>query len=523
MTLSRRSVLHGGAIGAAVALFAPRFAFARGLLTDATLDDVLKRGLAAATKAGASYADVRIVRFRRESVATREERIEHVGSSEDYGVGVRVIAKGAWGYAAAPVVNVTSVEDLAKQAVAIAVATAPSRSRPVALAPVAANVDVWQTPLTKDPFKIPLEDKAALLIAINQAAMRQKGIKFASARYAAASEWKLMASTDGAYTEQTMVRLGPTFSVTAIDDKRGEFATRAHDLAPRQAGWEYVEAANLVADAPRIAAEAVEKLAAPTVTAGKRDLVLAPSNLWLVIHESIGHSTELDRAMGYEANFAGTSFATPDKRGTLKMGAPILTFYADKTTPGGLATCGYDDDGVATQRWNLVDKGTFVGYQTTRDQAAWIGETSSRGCSYGEGYAGVPFQRMPNVSLAPHAAERSLDDLVAATDDGVLVVGQGSWSIDHQRLNFQFGGQTFYDIRGGKRRGMLKDVAYQANTLEFWRACDLIGGPKSWELHGSLSDGKGEPSQSNAVSHGCPPVRIRKASIISTNRRGGQP
>jgi TldD protein len=198
---------------------------------------------------------------------------------------------------------------------------------------------------------------------------------------------------------------------------------------------------------------------------------------------------------------------------------PLLTFYADKTTPGGLATCGYDDDGVATQRWNLVDKGVFVGYQTTREQAGWINEKASRGTCYGDSYASFPFQRMPNVSLAPGPADKSFDDLCGGVDDGVAIVGRGSWSIDHQRLNFQFSGQTFWQVKGGKRTHMLRDVAYQANTLEFWNSCDAIGGARAWELHGSMSDGKGEPAQTNAVSHGCPPARFRKVNILNINRR----
>jgi TldD protein len=517
--LSRRTFLGSAAGGIAAALSAPRLVSARGLLTEPTLDDIIKRALAAATRAGATYADIRIVRRRNESIGTREDKVERVASSEEYGLGVRVLAAGAWGFAATPIVSAAEAERVARIAVDIAKANAPLMPKPIALAPVPANVDVWQTPLTKDPFKIPLEDKAELLLAINREAMKVPGVKFASAGYSGNAEWKLFASTDGAYIEQDLVRVGPGYFVTAVDERHGEFESVAHTIAPRQAGWEYVEAAPLVADARHIAEQAVEKLKAASVEPGKRDLVVDPTNLWLTIHESIGHSTELDRALGYEANFAGTSFATPDKLGKLQIGAPILTFYADKTTPGGLATCGYDDDGVATQKWNLVENGRFVGYQTTREQAGWIHEKASRGTSYADSYASFPFQRMPNVSLQPHAKERSLDDIVAATDDGILVIGNGSWSIDHQRLNFQFGGQTFWEIKRGKRTRMLRDVAYQANTIEFWSACDMIGGPAAWTMGGSMSDGKGEPSQSNAVSHGCPPVRIRKVNILSTNRR----
>jgi TldD protein len=519
MKLSRRSFVVGGSAGALLALARPHFASARGLLTEPKLDELVKRALAAATKAGATYADVRIVRRRGESIATREERVERVSSSDEYGVGVRVIAGGAWGFSATPNVTAPEAERVARAAVEIAKANAKLMKKPVALAPVTANVDVYQTPVVKDPFKIPLEDKAELLLAINREAMKVKGVKFVSAHYTGIGEWKLLASTDGAYIEQNLVRLGPGYTVTAVDDKLGEFETRDHPLAPRATGWEYVEKAPLVTDARRIAEEAVEKLKSPSVTPGKRDLILDPSNMWLTIHESIGHSTELDRALGYEANFAGTSFATPDKRGKLEIGSKILTFYADKVTPGGLATCAYDDDGVATQRWNLVENGVFVGYQTTREQAGWIGENLSRGTCYADSYGSFPFQRMPNVSMMPSATERSLDDIIAATDDGVLIFGNGSWSIDHQRLNFQFGGQTFWEIKHGKKTRMLRDVAYQANTIEFWHACDLIGGRKSWWMGGTLTDGKGEPSQNNPVSHGCPPARFRGVNILSTNRR----
>ena len=496
-----------------------RLVDARGLMTDPVLDDLIQRTLAAAKKAGATYADVRIVRMRNERVSTREDRVEGVSSSDEYGVGVRVIAGGAWGFAASPQVTIAEGERIATAAVAIAKANAPHMKKPIAQAPEPAHVDVWQTPIQKDPFKIPLEAKAELLLAINAEAMKVPGVKFVNSYYAGNSEWKLLATSDGAYIEQEIVRLGPGYTVTAVDDKRGEFESVDHDIPPRQAGWEYVEGSTLRADARRIAELAVEKLKSPSVTAGKRDLILDPANLWLTIHESIGHPTELDRALGYEANFAGTSFATPDKLGKLRIGAPHLTFYADKTTPGALATCGYDDDGVKTQKWNLVDKGVFVGYQTTREQAGWIGEKASRGTCYADSYGSFPFQRMPNISLAPGDKERSLADIISATDDGVVVQGRGSWSIDHQRLNFQFSGQTYYEVKGGKKVRMVRDVAYQANTIDFWTSCDLIGGARSWELHGSMSDGKGEPGQSNAVGHGCPPARFRKQNILDTNRR----
>lgn len=516
MKVSRRRFLVGA--GGALLLAggaAGRLVEARGLLTDPLLDGVIEAALAAARQAGASYADVRIVRRRAEEISTREDHVSGVGASESYGVGVRVIANGAWGFAASPAVDSKEASRVAALAVAIAKANARALAAPVVLAPAPAVVDVWQTPLTRDPFKIPLEDKAEFLLAINRDAMKVQGVKYCSSAVETLGEWKLLATSEGSYLEQNITRIAPHYTVTAVDAKGGEFVTRSHELPPMQAGWEYVAGSSLLSDARRMGEEAVEKLKAASVMPGRRQIILAPSNLWLTIHESIGHSTELDRMLGYEANLAGTSFATVDQLGKLRYGSSLVTLYADKTTPGGLATCGYDDDGVRTQRWDLVSGGVLTGVQTTREQAGWIGESASRGTCYGEDYKSFPFQRMPNVSLAPGEKDLAAQDLIAATDEGVYITGSGSWSIDHQRYNFQFGGQMFYEIRRGKITRPLRDVAYQSNTLEFWASCDLVGGPKSWQLHGALNDGKGEPVQSNAVSHGCPPARF-SANILNT-------
>jgi TldD protein len=520
MTVTRRNFLMGsGALAALGVLSRARLADARGLLVDPLLDQLIQRALDAAKRAGASYAEVRIVRRRGEAIFTRERQVVTVGAGESYGVGIRVIHGGAWGFAASSRVEPAEAERVALLAVDIAKANARVVKRPVVLAPVKGHVDVWQTPLSKDPFKIPLEDKAELLLAVNEAALKVKGVKFCQSSFNGSSEWKVLATSDGAYLEQSVTRVGPSFSVTAVDADSGEFVSRAYELPPRQAGWEYVEGSSLLADAPKVAEDALEKLGASSVEPGKRDLILAPSNLWLTIHESVGHPTELDRAMGYEANFAGTSFATVDKLGKLKFASPRVTLYADKTTPGGLATCGYDDEGVKTQRWDIVKDGLFVGYQTTREQAAWIGDSESRGTSYAQDFKSFPFQRMPNLSLAPGADDVGVKDLIASTDDGIYITGQGSWSIDQQRYNFQFGGQMFYEVKGGKITRALKDVAYQANSLEFWRSCAAVGGQREWELHGAMDDGKGEPPQSNAVSHGCPPAKFTGVNILNTNAR----
>lgn len=488
-------------------------------IPDELLADILGRALDEAKAQGATYADARVHRRRQEKVATREEHVVDVASSESYGVGVRVLAFGAWGFASTGTVTEEAAKEAARRAVAVAKASSGAQIRPITLAPVSQYTDVYRTPMQIDPFEVSLAEKAALLLSIWPEAKKVAGVAFVEASCEAFDEHKVFASTEGSVIEQRVVRVGAGYVVTARDEKLGEFVTRAHELPPLQAGWEHVSGSTLVGDAREMAEDAVKKLRAPSVSPGKRDLILAPSNLWLTIHESVGHPTELDRALGYEANLAGTSFATADQTGKLVYGSNLVTLYADKTTPGGLATCAYDDEGVRTQRWDLVTKGRFVGWQTTRDQAAWIGEKVSRGTSYAQDHRSLPFQRMPNVSLAPGAQPLDLDDLVAATDDGILVTGDGSWSIDHQRYNFQFGGQMFYEVKGGKIAGAVRDAAYQSNTLDFWRSCDLVGGAESFELHGSLYDGKGEPVQSNAVSHGCPPARFRGVNILRTRER----
>jgi TldD protein len=484
------------------------------------LRPVLERALAAARAAGASYADARVVRRRFERIATREDHVVEVDADETFGLGVRVLAGGAWGFAASVVVTEEEATRVAEQAVAIAKVNAAILARPVTLAPVPAYTDRWGTTLREDPLAVPLAEKAELLLAVWREASQVAGVKYVNAWSEVIAEWKVFASTEGSWLEQSVTRVWPGYKVTAVDAATGEFESVNHTCPPMQAGWEFVKDARLVEQAREVAENTVRKLRSPSVTPGKRDLVLAPSHLWLTIHESVGHPTELDRALGYEANFAGTSFATPDQIGKLKYANPIVTLYADKTTPGGLATSGYDDDGVKTQRWDIVKDGVLVGFQTTRDQAGWIGEKTSRGTSFAMDHRSFPFQRMPNLSLAPGAKDLAQDDLVAATDDGILIVGNGSFSIDQQRYNFQFGGQMFYAIKGGKIAGTLRDVAYQANTVEFWNSCDLIAGEKAWELHGTMHDGKGQPSQSNPVSHGCPPARFRAVNVLNTNARG---
>lgn len=518
--VSRRQFLTSSGLAAA-SVIASRAGLsdARGLVLEPLLLAVIDAALSTARASGASYADVRVHRRREENVSVRDDHPAGTTDSERYGVGVRVLKDGAWGFAATARVDALEVKRVTQKAVAIATANASLRDRPIELAPTAAHVDVWQTPLAKDPFKIPVADKLELLLGISHTLRQQKVTAFSEASLSTRLEWKLFANTEGALIEQAITRIGPSYSVTLVRD--GDFVSRGWDGQARQAGWEYLAESRFVEDAAQVAEDAREKLAAPPVEPGRRDLILSPENLWLTIHESVGHPTELDRALGDEANFAGTSFATPDKLKKLQYAAPHVTLFADKTTPGGLATCGYDDDGVRTGRWNLVEQGRFVGYQTTREQAGWIGEPQSRGCAYAQDHASVPFQRMPNVSLQPGHEPLGVKQLIEATDDGVYVLGNGSWSIDHQRYNFQFTGQMFYEVKKGKVTRALRDVGYQSNTLEFWNACDLIGGAQEFRLGSAFDDGKGEPAQSNPVSHGCPPTRFRKISVINTRAKKG--
>ncbi len=491
--------------------------------TEATLavsrllaDEALaKRAVEVAEKAGATYADARLVLWARERISVRDDHISGVGGGDEYGIGVRVLADGAWGFAATSELNRRSVEALAKKAVAMAQRNGRLRRSPIELAPTPVVTGTWVAPFETDPFKVPLQDKADMLLGAAEAALRVPGISHVSASLMIVREEKLLITSEGSRTHQVFFRTMPGLTASAVDVRQGRFASRDHEVAPMLAGWEHVVGAKLVDEAPRIAQEALQKLHAATVEPGLKTVILAPSNLWLTIHESIGHSTELDRALGMEANFAGTSFIKPETTGELRIGAERVNFFADRTQAGGLATTAWDDEAVAAQRWPIVKDGILVGWQTTRELAGAIGEKASRGCSYADSYGSIAFQRMPNISLQPGTEGYTTEDLINATDDGVLITGRGSWSIDQQRYNFQFGGQTFWEIKNGRLRRPLRDVAYQANTIEFWSSCDMIGGPGTYRLGGSFSDGKGEPGQVNAVSHGCPPARF-KANVLNT-------
>jgi len=526
MPYTRRDFVKASAAATALVIAAPDFALAAGRAPtrwrEPDADELMAVALSAARDAGATYADVRIGRYRSQTIGTRERQITGVSDSESYGMGIRTIVNGAWGFAATSAMTPDGVVKVAREAARLSRAASGVQKRRIELAPTPVVKGTWATPVKRDPLEVPIEDKVALLFAANEAALTVRGIRFVNSGLQLLREIKMYANSEGSQTTQTFIRVGPSFSATAVG--AGGFEQYGEELAPRGEGWEYVESLNLPGNAAQWAALAVEKLGARSVEPGRYDLIITPENLWLTIHESIGHPTELDRALGYEANFAGTSFIAPPEAqiGKLRYGRPLMNIQGDRTQVGSLSRCAWDDEGVAADSWRIVDKGIFKDYQTTREQAAQIsaltGVTRSHGCSFADSWDSVQFQRMPNISLLPSEQNTSLNDIIAATDRGIVIRNRGSWSIDHQRYNFQFSGQAYYEVRGGKITGMLKDVAYQSTTPVFWNSMDMIGGKDSYYLGGSFGDGKGQPSQSNSVSHGCPPARFRGVNVVNTGR-----
>ena len=535
--MERRDFIRRGAVaGGAVSLLDWRELIARPARRDDFAFEVQERELAfvaldAARAAGASYADVRVSRNRSQRVTTRERQITGLADDETMGMGIRVIAGGSWGFVATNLLTSDDVASAARRAVAQARANAVTQLRPIELAPADVHRDGrWSSPIGIDPFEISIEDKVSLLFAANGAALDVRGARFVNASLSFLREDKFFASSEGTVTTQTIYRTTPGVSVTAVAEDGSDFQSRdSADVPPRGLGWEHVLESDLVGNAPRWAEEAVEKLSARPVAPGLYDLVLLPTHLWLTIHESIAHPTELDRVLGYEANYAGTSFIYPpaDFLGRFRYGPEIMNIQGERSSPGGLSTVGFDDEGVRPRDYLIVRDGVLEDLQTTREQAPWLAdwyrqsgqELRSHGCSYAQSWADVQFQRMPNVNLLPHPErDVQLDELVEGVENGILIDGNGSFSIDQQRYNAQFGGQVFREIRNGRVGDMLKDVAYQLRTPEFWNSMDLLGGPSTYWTGGANNDGKGQPSQVNAVSHGCVPTRHRQVNVINTGR-----
>ena len=510
------------------------------------LDVAVKKRLAdtalsAARSAGATYCDVRIGRYLRQFLSTRESQVENVVNSESSGIGIRVIANGTWGFAASSRLDADSVADAARQAVQIAKANSRLTSEPVHLAPVEGVGEVaWATPIVKNAMAVPIKEKLDHLLSVNAAAMKA-GADFIQSRLFQINEQKYFASTDGSYIDQDIHRIWAPFDVTVVDKASGKFRRRGELGAPMGMGYEYLDGRSgdkialpnggvgyrnsydMLEDAVAAARHAREKLKAPSVKPGKYDLVLDPTHLLLTIHETVGHPLELDRVLGYEANYAGTSFATLDKwKGKdFRYGSDKVTIVADRVQAHSLGAVGYDDEGVKAQRWDLIKDGILVNYQAIRDQAHILGLKHSQGCCYADSWASVQFQRMPNVSLSAGKQKLSPADMVKNVENGIYIIGRGSYSIDQQRYNAQFGGQLFYEIKDGKITRMIEDVAYQIRTPEFWNACSAVCDENDYRIGGTFFDGKGQPSQVSAVSHGASTARFDGINVINTARSLG--
>jgi TldD protein len=475
--------------------------------------------LSAAKKLGASYADLRVCRYMNESFDAREERVESVSSAINSGFGVRVLIDGTWGFASSHRVNLEQVAKTVRLAAEIARANHAIQKGRVELEKLRGYDDEWVMPMRRDPFKVSVEDKLKLLLAINAAA-KEAGADFCTSSMTFVREEKFFASSYGALLRQERVRSYPRFNVTVVDKATGRFESRKSFAAARGSGYEYVESCDLATEAVRASEEAKQKHKAKSVEPGKKDLLIHPTNLWLTIHESVGHPTELDRALGFEANFAGTSFVTPDKLGKLRYGSEWVNIVGDRTQKDGLSTVAYDDDGVKTKgaEFHIVRNGKFENYQMAVGIAQRVGRKRSNGCSFADSWDKFPLQRMPNISLQPGRKRVSIEDLASDIKDGIYILGDSSFSIDQQRYNFQFTGQLFYEIKDGKIGQMLRDVAYQGNTVDFWNSCDGLCGADEYFLGGAMNCGKGQPQQVAPVSHGAVPARFRKVNVLNTQR-----
>ena len=496
------------------------------------LDAVADAGLARARELGASHADVRVVSTQTMWLRLRDAHVDTSMHDEDSGMSVRVLVDGCWGFAASDRVSPDVAAELAGRAVAMARISAPVTTARVELAPEPVHVGTWVSSYDVDPFDVAEHDRVALLAGRSAVVLAHDAVAHATATLHAVKERTFYADLAGTRTTQQRVRLESDVTALAVDPVTGAFETMATTAPPAGRGWEYV--AGRVADVggargwdwdsevAQLGDHLAEKLVAPSVEPGRYDLMVHPTNLWLTIHESIGHATELDRALGYEANYAGTSFATPDKLGTLKYGVDRMRVTGDRIVEHGLSTVGWDDEGVAGQSWDLIRDGVLVGYQLDRAMAAENGYDRSNGCAYADSATHTAIQRMPNVSLQPVDDGPDLDGLLAELGDGIYVVGDKSWSIDMQRFNFQFTGQRFHKVEGGRIVGQLKDVAYQATTTDFWGSMRAIGGPSTYLLGGAFNCGKGQPGQVAAVSHGCPAAVFEQVNILNSAREAGR-
>lgn len=478
-------------------------------------EEVANWALETAAVRGASYAEARLVLERRRELSTKNGEVGSLVESESLGIGVRVIARGAWGFAATDRLTRAGVAACAARAVAIARASALAKRADVALAPEDAHVDTWQSPFVKDPFRIPVERQLALLLAADAEMRRVKGVTLAEGSMSFRRTEQFFASSLGSRIHQVRVQSGAGIVATSFAE--GEIQKRSYpnSFGGQHAlgGYELVESFDLAGQAPRVAEEAVALHRAAQCPEGVRTVILDSSQLGLQIHESIGHPIELDRVLGQEANFAGMSFLTLEKLRTLRYGSEIVNVVADARLEHGpgLGSFGYDDEGVPAQCTRIITDGLFTGYLTSRETAAAVGLGRSGGTMRAESWNRLPIIRMTNVSLL--AGSGSPEDLVASTDDGIWMETNRSWSIDDRRYHFQFSTEIGWEIRGGKRVRMLKNPSYSGITTEFWNSCDAIAGPAHWVLWGTPNCGKGQPMQTMGTGHGAAPARFRNVRV----------
>ncbi len=472
---------------------------------------------------GAEHADFRLEQVRGQHIALSDNNLETLVDADELGLAVRVICEGTWGFAASADLTPEAAARTAQQAVDVAKVSAAINAERIELADEPAHGEVtWVSSYLTDPFEISVADKVALLREWSAGLLADERVDHVDVALQQVKECKFYC--DGVTTaSQQRVRLHPVVTAVAVDGQAGRFDTMRSIGPPAGRGFEYLtgtgwDFAAELAELPELLAA---KLAAPSVQAGTYDLVIHPSNLWLAIHESIGHATELDRALGYEAAYAGTSFATPDKLGTLRYGSPVMHVTGDRTVGHGLATVGYDDEGVAAQAWDIISGGIFTGYQVDRRMAKLNGFGRSNGCAFADSPSHMPLQRMANVSLRADPDGPATEALIAGVERGIYIVGDNSWSIDMQRYNFQFTGQRFYKIENGRLAGQLRDVAYQATTTDFWNSLEAVGGTQTYLLCGAFNCGKGQPGQVAPVSHGCPSVVMRGVRILNTLEEAG--
>ncbi len=473
--------------------------------------------LSRAQQLGCSHADFRVGRKRSGYRMLRDAAVESVRDSDTIGLSVRVIHEGSWGFASGAALSVAQAAALADQAVALAKIAKPLQLQPVELAPEPVYTgQVWVSDYEINPFDVEEAERISWFADRSAQLLSATGVDHVRAGIGYTQENKFYADLAGTSTTQQFVRLSPSFSVTNVGD--GAFHG-LRTVAPAVGrGWEYLSDGSwdFEAELAQLPEQLLEKVKAPTLEPGRYDLVIDPSNLWLTLHESVAHGTELDRALGYEAAYAGSSFATFDQLGSLQYGSEKMHVTGDRVTPHGLASCGFDDEGVAAQSFDLVKDGVLVGFQLNRQMAQEKGLGRSNGCAYADQAGHIPLQRMPNVSLQPDPHGPDVAGLIADVEDGIYVVGDNSWSIDMQRYNFQFTAQRFVRIKNGQLAGQVKDIAYQATTTDFWGSMDGVGNPSTYVLEGCFNCGKGQPGQEAPVSHGAPTARFRKVNVIST-------